>query len=114
MTQQQAQNRNYTIYRLRGQLNLFKNIPTDIIGFNEDKRNALKVLIYKLETGLRATAFSNRKYTYYCGSHLPHNPKGFVKTTRNSSALCSVCGVSLRSSHLFYIKKDLHASTDES
>ena len=36
MTQQQAQNRNYTIYRLRGQLNLFKNIPTDIVpcGFN--------------------------------------------------------------------------------
>ena len=114
MTQQQAQNRNYTIYRLRGQLSLFKNIPTDIIGFNENNRNALKALIYKLETGIRATAFSNRKYTYYCGNHIPNNPNGFVKTTRNRSALCSACGVSLRSSHLFYIKKDLHASTNES
>ena len=114
MTQQQAQNRNYAIYRLRGQLNLFKNIPTDIIGFNENNRNALKALIYKLETGIHATAFSNRKYTYYCDNHIPNNPNGFVKTTRNRSALCSVCGVSLRSSHLFYIKKDLHASTDKS
>ena len=114
MTQQQAQNRNYTIYRLRGQLNLFKNIPTDIIGFNENNRNALKALIYKLEVGISATAVSNRKYTYYCGNHLPNNPKGFIKSTRNSNAQCSVCRVYLRYSPLFYIKKDLHASTDES
>lgn len=35
MTQQQAQRRNHSIYRIKGQINLFKNIPTDIIGFNK-------------------------------------------------------------------------------
>ena len=114
MTQQQAQRRNHSIYRIKGQINLFKNIPTDLIGFNKNNRNTLSALIYKLDACIRATAFSNRKYTYYCTNHLPNNPHGFIKTTRNRSALCSACGVSLRSSHLFYIKKDLHASTDQS
>lgn len=114
MTQRQAQNRNYTIYRLKGQLTLFKNIPADIIGFTESNRNTLKALIHKLEKSIRATSVSNRKYTYYCNNHLPNKPNGVIKTTRNRKALCSTCGASLIFSPLFYIKKDLHASTNES
>ena len=114
MTQQQAQRRNHSIYRIKGQINLFKNIPTDLIGFNKANRNTLSALMYKLEACISATAFSNRKYTYYCSDHLPNNPHGFIKTTRNNKAFCTECGVTHRSSPLFYIKKDLHASTDES
>ena len=114
MTQQQAQNRNYTIYRLRGQLNLFKNIPKDLIGFSDGSQRILSVLLQKLEKALNSTRDRNRKYTYYCQEHIPNNPKGFIKITRNRNALCSACRVSLRSSPIFYIKKDLHASTDQS
>ena len=114
MTRTQAQIRNNTIYRLRGQLHLFKNIPTDLIGFSKNNQKIMNILLSKLEKSLNTTRDRNRKYTYYCENHIPNNPKGFIKRTSNSRAECIECGNSLRSSILFYIKKDTHATTNES
>lgn len=114
MTRTQAQKRNYDIYRLRGQLHLFKNIPKDLIGFSDGNHILLSVLMQKLEKAINTTRDRNRKYTYYCPEHIPNNPNGFVKSTRNRTARCSVCGASHSGSSLFYIKKDTHATTNES
>ena len=112
MTRQQAQIRNHTIYRLRGQLNLFKSIPKDLVGFNKNDQKIMSVLTNKLEEALNTTRDVNCKYTYYCSTHLQNNPNGFIKTTRNMKARCLVCAATHYSSPLFYIKKDKHASTD--
>lgn len=114
MTRTQAQIRNNTIYRLRGQLHLFKNIPTDLIGFSQNNQKIMNILLSKLEKSLNTTRDRNRKYTYYCPEHIPNNPNGFVNSTRNRTARCIVCGVSHSGSTLFYIKKDTHATTNES
>ena len=105
MTRTQAQIRNNTIYRLRGQLYLLKNIPKDLIGFSDSNQRVLTVLIQKLEKAMNTTRDRNRKYTYYCQEHIPNNPNGFVNPTRSSTARCSVCGSSHSGSSLFYIKK---------
>ena len=110
----QAQKRNHDIYRLRGQLHLFKNIPNDLIGFTQNSQKIMNILLSKLEESLNNTRDNNRKYTYYCQEHIPNNPNGFVKYTRNITARCSVCGASHSGSSLFYIRKDVHATTDES
>ena len=114
MTRIQAQRRNHAIYRLRGQLHLFKNIPKDLIGFSDSNQRILSVLLQKLEKAINNTRDNNRKYTYYCQEHTPNNPNGFVKSTRKSTARCSVCDASHSGSSLFYIKKDTYATTDES
>ena len=114
MTRTQAQKRNHDIYRLRGQLHLFKNIPNDLIGFTQNSQKIMNILLSKLEESLNNTRDNNRKYTYYCQEHIPNNPNGFVKYTRNITARCSVCGASHSGSSLFYIRKDIHATTDES
>lgn len=114
MTRTQAQKRNHDIYRLRGQLHLLKNIPKDLIGFSDNNQVLLSVLMRKLEKAINNTRDNNRKYTYYCKEHIPNNPNGFVKYTRNITARCSVCGASNYSSPLFYIRKDTYATTDES
>lgn len=110
----QAQKRNHDIYRLRGQLHLFKNIPNDLIGFTQNSQKIMNILLSKLEESLNNTRDNNRKYTYYCKEHIPNNPKGIIKVTRNSIARCNVCGASNYSSPLFYIKKDTYATPDES
>ena len=114
MTRIQAQKRNHNIYRLRGQLHLFKNIPKDLIGFSDGSQIILSVLMRKLEESLNTTRDRNRKYTYYCQEHIPNNPNGFVKSTRNRTARCSVCDASHSGSSLFYIKKETDASTNQS
>ena len=114
MTRTQAQIRNNTIYRLRGQLHLFKNIPNDLIGFSQNSQKIMNILLSKLEESLNNTRDNNRKYTYYCQAHTPNNPNGFVKYTRNRTARCSVCNASHSGSSLFYITKDTYATTDES
>ena len=114
MTRTQAQKRNHDIYRLRGQLHLLKNIPNDLIGFTQNSQKIMNILLSKLEESLNTTRDRNRKYTYCCGEHIPKNPKGIVKATRSSRAQCNVCGASNYSSPLFYIRKDTHATTDES
>lgn len=114
MTRTQAQKRNHDIYRLRGQLHLFKNIPKDLIGFSNSNQRILSVLMRKLEKAINNTRDNNRKYTYYCQEHIPNNPNGFVKSTRNRTARCYVCDATHSGSSLFYIKKETHATTDES
>ena len=114
MTRTQAQKRNHDIYRLRGQLHLFKNIPNDLIGFTQNSQKIMNILLSKLEESLNNTRDNNRKYTYYCQEHIPNNQNGFVKSTRNRTARCSVCDASHSGSSLFYIRKDIHATTDES
>ena len=114
MTRTQAQKRNHDIYRLRGQLHLLKNIPKDLIGFSDNTQVLLTILMQKLEIALNTTRDNNRKYTYCCVEHIPNNPKGIIKVTRSSRARCNVCGASNYSSTLFYIRKDIHATTDES
>ena len=114
MTRTQAQKRNHDIYRLRGQLHLFKNIPNDLIGFSDNNQVLLSVLMQKLEKALNTTRDNNRKYTYYCKEHIPNNPNGFVKYTRNITARCSVCGASNYSSPIFYVRKETDASTNQS
>lgn len=114
MTQQQAQSRNYSIYRIRGNLNVFKNVPTDLIGFDQDSRDTLSALIRNLEVAINTTSAINRKYTFYCSSHIPSNPIGLIKTTRNTKAACIVCGSTHYLSPLFYIRKETYASTDQS
>ena len=114
MTRLQAQIRNNTIYRLRGQLHLFNNIPNDLIGFSQNNQKLMNVLLSKLEKSLNITRDRNRKYTYYCQEHISNNPNGFVKSTRNRTARCTVCGVSHLGTTLFYIKKDTYAATNES
>ena len=114
MTRTQAQKRNHDIYRLRGQLHLFKNIPNDLIGFTQNSQKIMNILLSKLEESLNTTRDNNRKYTYCCVEHIPNNPKGVIKVTRSSRARCNVCGASNYSSPLFYIRKDTHATTDES
>ena len=114
MTRTQAQKRNHDIYRLRGQLHLFKNIPNDLIGFTQNSQKIMNILLSKLEESLNTTRDNNRKYTYYCQEHIPNNQNGFVKSTRNRTARCSVCDASHSGSSLFYIRKDIHATTDES
>ena len=100
MTRTQAQKRNHYIYRLRGQLHLFKNIPNDLIGFTQNSQKIMNILLSKLEESLNTTRDNNRKYTYYCSKHIPHQIP-FLKQTRNVKATCSVCGVSI-SSNLYY------------
>ncbi len=114
MTRTQAQKRNHDIYRLRGQLHLFKNIPNDLIGFTQNSQKIMNILLSKLEESLNTTRDNNRKYTYYCQEHIPNNQNGFVKSTRNRTARCSVCDASHSGSSLFYIRKDIHATPDES
>lgn len=114
MTRTQTQKRNHDIYRLRGQLHLLKNIPKDLIGFSDSNQRILAVLMRKLEKALNSTRDNNRKHTYCCVEHIPNNPKGIIKVTRSSRASCNVCGASNYSSPLFYIKKDIHATTNES
>ena len=114
MTRTQAQKRNHDIYRLRGQLHLLKNIPNDLIGFTQNSQKIMNILLSKLEESLNTTRDNNRKYTYYCQEHIPNNQNGFVKSTRNRTASCSVCDASHSGSSLFYIRKDTHATTDES
>ena len=100
MTRTQAQKRNHDIYRLRGQLHLLKNIPKDLIGFSDNTQVLLTILMQKLEIALNTTRDNNRKNTYYCPKHIPHQIP-FLKQTRNVKATCSVCGVSI-SSNLYY------------
>ena len=78
MTRTQAQKRNHDIYRLRGQLHLFKNIPNDLIGFTQNSQKIMNILLSKLEESLNNTRDNNRKYTYYCQEHIPNNQNGFV------------------------------------
>lgn len=114
MTRTQAQKRNHDIYRLRGQLHLLKNIPNDLIGFTQNSQKIMNILLSKLEESLNNTRDNNRKYTYYCKEHTPNNPNGFVKSTRNITARCSVCGASNYSSPIFYVRKETDASTNQS
>ena len=115
MTRTQVQKRNHDIYRLRGQLHLFKNIPNDLIGFTQNSQKIMNILLSKLEESLNTTRDRNRKYTYCCGEHIPKNPEGFIiKATRSSRAQCNVCGASNFSSSLFYVRKETDASTNQS
>lgn len=114
MTRTQAQKRNHDIYRLRGQLHLFKNIPNDLIGFTQNSQKIMNILLSKLEESLNTTRDNNRKYTYCCVEHTPNNPKGIIKVTRSSRARCNVCGASNYSSPLFYVRKETDASTNQS